>query len=81
MCRRFTQFIPSSTEGEAVSPKYQTGDWVRFYQAGTLVIGVVEYIRDGFPHALKPEYYTNVGVVVEDRILEVRAPVTAEETP
>lgn len=46
------------------------GDWVRFMQDGRLVIGKVEYIKSKL---LKPEYFTDAGVVDFDRILEVRS--------
>lgn len=45
-------------------PKYQIRQWVRFYQNGTLVIGVIQYIHEtlyGY------EYSTDVGAVLEKK--------------
>ena len=49
--------------------KAKEGDWVRFYRAGNLVIGVVQYVKMEFCY----EYYqTDTGTVREDSVLEVR---------
>ena len=51
--------------------KCKIGDWIRFYQDGVLVIGVVNYI--GFDPVLQDEYYsTDVGRVVLSCVLEKR---------
>ena len=49
--------------------KVEIGDWVRFYNGGKLVIGVVEYVRKKVIHV---EYCTDAGTVHEDSVLEVR---------
>jgi len=49
----------------------KVGDWVRFYQAGTLVIGVVQYV--GKKDVLnKRDIMTDVGIVSEGSIIEAR---------
>ena len=49
----------------------KVGDWVRFFRNGTLVIGVVEYVRKN--DLLQTEdYLTDQGSVHESMILEVR---------
>lgn len=55
------------------------GDWVRFYQAGSLVIAKVEYVRreERWPH--RTEVCTDRGVTYEDDILEARS-TTEEQT-
>jgi hypothetical protein len=50
--------------------KAQVGDWVRFYQNGELVVGVVQYTtRTILGHV---EYNTDRGVVSDEYVLEVR---------
>lgn len=52
-----------------MKPKYKLGQWVRFYNRGDLVIGIILYIKkqiDGI------EYCTDEGTVDEDSILEAR---------
>ena len=49
----------------------QVGDWVSFYSNGTIVIGMVIYVvKDLYRN--KYNCYTNVGIVNEDNVLEVR---------
>jgi hypothetical protein len=50
----------------------QPGDWIRFYQAGKLVIGRVEYLYESVTHRL--EACTDIGCVRVDEqlIKEVR---------
>ena len=49
----------------------EPGDWIRFYQNGELVIGVVEYIqKDLIGHW---QLKTNIGSVDSRYVLEVRA--------
>ncbi len=55
--------------------KYPVGTWVRFYQNGVLVIGVVEYLPDEEPWDRCCNYATTAGVVDEDSILEARPPL------
>jgi hypothetical protein len=54
--------------------RVQPGDWVRFYQNGSLVIGVVEYVRpveyDFLSH--KWEIDTDVGSTTEKAVREMR---------
>ena len=47
------------------------GDWVRFYQNGRLVTGVVEYIS--LTMTYKREVHTDIGTVLLEDILETRA--------
>ena len=47
----------------------EVGDWVRFYQNGKLVIGQVEYIREG-KFTGEKEYHTDIGRTTH--ILEYR---------
>lgn len=57
----------------AEKAKAVVGDWVRFRQAGRLVVGVVQYVA-------KPEHYwqgeaiyqTDIGEVDDASVLEVR---------
>ena len=47
-----------------------TGDWVRFYQNGKLVVGVVEYvIKDITSYR---QVCTDIGMVSQENILERR---------
>ena len=50
--------------------KYKAGDWIRFYQNGTMVIGVVQYTWEetGATRYLG----TDVGTVCTDDVLEHR---------
>ena len=51
--------------------KAKVGDWIRFYNNGILVIGVVEYlIEHDVLHDL--DYATDKGRCSEDSVLEVR---------
>lgn len=51
--------------------KAQIGQWVRFYRNGTLVIGVVQYVREN--DLLQTEdYLTDQGSVHESMVLEAR---------
>lgn len=55
-----------------MKPKYKVGDWIRFYQAGRLVIGVVSYIEFNSTFDSCPRYQTDLGEVSEDYIKEGR---------
>jgi hypothetical protein len=47
------------------------GDWVRFYQCGKIVIGVVQYIeKDLYSSDLKIK--TDIGCLRDYEVLEVR---------
>ena len=46
------------------------GDWVSFMQAGKIVIGQVEYERKDILGYY--QYFTTIGTVRDDQILEVR---------
>jgi hypothetical protein len=50
--------------------KANIGDWVRFYQNGVMVIGVIQYITKDILG--KQKYNTDIGEVSEDYIFEVR---------
>ena len=50
--------------------KYKIGQWVRFYQAGNLVIGEIRYITENLIG--KVTYSTDVGEVAEESIKEAR---------
>jgi len=49
------------------------GDWVRFYQSGNLVIGVVQYVRDPDHYPYELVAMCDVGSVGVKYILEIRA--------
>jgi hypothetical protein len=52
---------------------YHKGDWVSFMQGGKIVIGQIEYCREHETLTAKyDEFYTTVGVVSRESILEVR---------
>jgi len=52
--------------------KAKIGDWVRFLQDNTFVIGKVEYL--GRKHATMGAcYHTDVGSVFDEYVLEVRS--------
>ncbi len=54
----------------------RVGDWVRFYQNGDLVIGVVQYIRrNEFPRDPKPTALTDIGAIEFHYIVECRRAV------
>ena len=55
--------------------KCQVGDWIRFYQNGRLVIGVVEYITKGrlLGSVNDEELCTTSGTVNADQVLEKRS--------
>lgn len=46
------------------------GDWVRFYSAGELVVGVVEYVRRNVLG--DEEICTDIGCIMPTSVLEVR---------
>lgn len=54
--------------GEAVKP----GDWVRFYQNGALVIGVVQYVRQDDTFSSRFHVHTDIGSVWASEVLECR---------
>jgi len=54
--------------------KYPIGTWVRFYQNGELIIGIVEYLPQKESWERLPKYHTTAGAVSEDSILEARLP-------
>lgn len=54
-----------------MKPKYQIGQWVRFYKNGQLVIGVIQYI-DNTSYPITVQYCTDHGEISESRILEAR---------
>lgn len=54
--------------------EYQVGDWVRFYRAGTFVIGVVNYIEQGY---WEDELLTDYGMVKSTSVVEHR-PVSTD---
>lgn len=54
--------------------KYPIGTWVRFYQNGSLVIGVVQYILKREHWDTSPRYFTDRGPLDENEILEARLP-------
>jgi len=56
--------------------KPQIGDWIRFYQNGHLVIGVVQYISKdvlGYEHC-----DTDAGMVRSDSVREIRRAIAVE---
>lgn len=53
-------------------PKYEVGDWVRFYSAGKLVIGLVEYISPPSLIAHDDTLMTSAGSVNSENVLERR---------
>ncbi len=57
-------------------PKAKVGDWIRFYEAGKLVIGVIEYITIG-SILNDVTYNTNIGNVDEEYVLEIRTKLHA----
>jgi hypothetical protein len=48
------------------------GDWVRFYQGGKLVIGVVQYLPPREAWEASATAVTDIGAVHFNNILEVR---------
>ena len=54
------------------------GDWVRFYQAGYLQIGIIQYIGDP-DYQGRRELKTDQGSIREDYILECRAKGDSDE--
>lgn len=50
----------------------QIGDWVSFYQSGSIVIGIVMYIKKD-KYIKKLKYSTHVGEVGQEDILEIRS--------
>ena len=61
-----------TTYKSAPSRKPQVGDWVRFYQGGKLVIGIVSYMREAkyLPYGI--ELCTDIGTVNLSDVLEVK---------
>lgn len=55
-----------------LTDKIQTGDWVRFYRNGDLVIGIVAYVSKPKSGFLCFEVHTDKGSISNDNILEVR---------
>lgn len=48
----------------------KVGDWVRFYQGGRLVVGIVQYVQ---PRIDRQDYVqTDIGAIKESYVLEVR---------
>lgn len=52
--------------------KVEVGDWVRFFQNGVLVIGVVNYVKEDKWDSGKYECVTDIGSVGEEYIQEIR---------
>jgi hypothetical protein len=49
------------------------GDWVRFYQGGKIVLGVVQYVSPARAwDSSKWKVSTDVGQIGDDEILELR---------
>lgn len=61
----------------SVTRDIQAGDWVRFYSAGRLVVGAVQYVQreTRFPYTLMA--MTDVGSVDVDYVLEARRDAVA----
>ncbi len=53
--------------------KVDEGDWVRFYQGGKLVIGIVQYIRPSATGFHGPEVCTEIGTCQLDSVIECRS--------
>ena len=49
------------------------GDWVRFYQGGKLVIGVVQYVRSSHLDSSNPVIHTDIGTVTASVVTEARS--------
>lgn len=54
--------------------RVEVGDWVRFYQAGVLVIGEVNYLQVVSNGLWTMQACTNIGVVSVEDVIEVRGP-------
>jgi len=54
--------------------KYPINTWIRFYQSGKMVIGIIHYHKEKESWESEYSYFTDVGTVVEGSILEARAP-------
>jgi hypothetical protein len=52
--------------------RVQVGSWVTFYQAGTLVLAVVRYVRTAKRWPNQLQALTDSGAVDVDDIIEVR---------
>jgi len=50
----------------------KAGDWVRFYQNGTLVIGIVQYRSPRKTYEQSDSLFTDIGATTVDVVLEVR---------
>lgn len=50
----------------------EVGDWVRFYQGGKLVIGVVGYIREQKYYPYGEQLQTEIGTVDVPDVVEAR---------
>lgn len=57
---------------KGIDRKPKIGDWIRFFQSGNLVIGVVAYIRDQDYYPYETELCTDIGVVGLSNVREVR---------
>ena len=62
--------------------RIQVGDWVRFHSNGVLVIGQVEYIKDGSRHyPFERVIVTTAGERNEGDILEARSSAGVRDLP
>jgi hypothetical protein len=55
-----------------VSESILPGAWVRFYQGGKIVIGVVNYVTPRNSWERSETLDTDIGPIKADRVLEVR---------
>lgn len=58
--------------GQSDCREPRVGDWVRFYRNGTLVLGVVNYVKETDEALPKIELYTDNGAVSVDAVIEMR---------
>lgn len=70
--QKLLEMIMNITYKSIPSRSPQVGDWVRFYQGGKLVVGVVGYIRDANHYPWGSELCTDVGTVNISDVLEVK---------
>lgn len=56
----------------------KVGDWIRFYQEGRIVTGVVQYVSEATGQ-YGDQVSTDIGSVLSDYILEVRPRTTPSE--
>jgi len=54
------------------APKYPLGSWVRFYQEGKMVVGVVQYVLEKQSWEPTYTYLTDLGPFQETAVLEAR---------